>query len=289
MVMNNLNWKRVIVTLVGIFFLTLPVKMLMADVVYIVKERQEEKRSTRWTLTEWLKIKERMRLMDVWLAMFSEPAKSKFQPEFSVKYTHYLKAGKYKYEDITHEFPKTPAPREVDAKLFLTNLISSTTGIRTLNIDFGFAGKYHKTGVEMYGYGGVFRILGKHNQDTSLDLNVLYTHRRLKMPTIFNEVLTKTGEVSQVEQLMLRAQLQIYLMASIGIIGYYDNLPVPTRSYSGPTLRTTGQGYGGELFIEIGVIRLSYGYYKQELKVDIENKNINYGIEGQQAALTIYF
>ena len=41
---------------------------------YVTKV-QEKRRSTRWTLTEWLRIKERMRMMDVWLAMFSSPKK----------------------------------------------------------------------------------------------------------------------------------------------------------------------------------------------------------------------
>ena len=48
-------------------------------VVKVIENRQEKRKSTRWTLTEWLKIKERMKMMDVWLAMFS-PKKPEFTP-----------------------------------------------------------------------------------------------------------------------------------------------------------------------------------------------------------------
>ena len=46
---------------------------------YVVRT-QEEREQTRWTLTEWLRIKERTKLMDVWLTMFSDPNKDKFRP-----------------------------------------------------------------------------------------------------------------------------------------------------------------------------------------------------------------
>ena len=42
---------------------------------YVIKT-QDERDQTRWTLTEWLRIKERMKMMDVWLAMFSDPRRT---------------------------------------------------------------------------------------------------------------------------------------------------------------------------------------------------------------------
>jgi len=52
-------------------------------VVTYIEDVQEERKSTRWTLTEWLRIKERMKMMDVWLWMFPYPKKGKFPPELS--------------------------------------------------------------------------------------------------------------------------------------------------------------------------------------------------------------
>lgn len=43
-----------------------------ADEVYtFVVKKQEEKAKTRWSLEEWLKTRDRMRLMDLWLALHS--------------------------------------------------------------------------------------------------------------------------------------------------------------------------------------------------------------------------
>jgi hypothetical protein len=53
---------------------------------YVTKV-QEERQTTRWTLTEWLRIKERMQMMDLWLAMFSDPKKDRFRPELVVSYS----------------------------------------------------------------------------------------------------------------------------------------------------------------------------------------------------------
>ena len=39
------------------------------DVYTFIVKKQEEKASTRWTLAEWLKTRDRMALMDLWLAL----------------------------------------------------------------------------------------------------------------------------------------------------------------------------------------------------------------------------
>lgn len=41
------------------------------DVYTIVIKKQEEKKKSRWTLAEWLETRDRMRLMDLWLALNS--------------------------------------------------------------------------------------------------------------------------------------------------------------------------------------------------------------------------
>lgn len=41
------------------------------DVIKIIIQKEEKKASTRWTLSEWLATKEKMRLMDLWLALHS--------------------------------------------------------------------------------------------------------------------------------------------------------------------------------------------------------------------------
>ena len=41
------------------------------DIITIVVKKDEEKRKTRWSLSEWLEARDKMRLMDMWLALHS--------------------------------------------------------------------------------------------------------------------------------------------------------------------------------------------------------------------------
>lgn len=57
-----------ILALISIF--TLSQNTSQADEVYtFVIKKQEQKKATRWSLAEWLETKDRMRLMDLWLAL----------------------------------------------------------------------------------------------------------------------------------------------------------------------------------------------------------------------------
>ena len=95
-----------------------------------VFETQEKRQSTRWTLTEWLRIKERMKLMDVWLAMFSSPQKAKFAPELSLQYG--LGAGSYELSsaDEGEVFSLEKLQQEtIRGQFYFTNAISASKSI----------------------------------------------------------------------------------------------------------------------------------------------------------------
>jgi hypothetical protein len=63
---------RNIFTLVVLLASLLPASPVRAHELYQwANRRQEEKAKTRWTLSEWLETRDRMRLMDLWLAMNS--------------------------------------------------------------------------------------------------------------------------------------------------------------------------------------------------------------------------
>lgn len=95
-----------------------------------ISQVQEERYDSRFTLTQWLLIKERMRMMDVWLAMFTEPSQSKFRPEIGLSY--------FKTKSNFDRFSKVGLQgASMRGQLWLTNLISSKVGIRMLNVDFG--------------------------------------------------------------------------------------------------------------------------------------------------------
>ena len=69
-VMTHFQRISVVALVLGVGILSVPASH--ADDVYqIVIKKQEEKKKTRWSLQEWLETRDRMRLMDLWLAMNS--------------------------------------------------------------------------------------------------------------------------------------------------------------------------------------------------------------------------
>lgn len=251
---------------------------------YIVTT-QEERESTRWTLTEWLRIKERMKLMDVWLAMFSEPAKDKFSPELSLYYG--MRSGTSKATGILQ--PSTGGPDysklksagvEGRGQLWLTNLVSGTFGIRTLNVDFGFESylalpitttpAWDKMDVDaVEGMPAVetksnqryhcanFRIFGKNIQDSSFILKVgQYAHQNALLPNsphgrdeVFN------GTFGGVE-------MDLYLFRWLGLSGEYNSYlrgSANAVDFAGSTAK-----YGA--YIEISLLRFMGGLFSEDLK-----------------------
>lgn len=72
--MNNPNKKRWLAALgiLSIGILVIPPTSRAADEVYtFVVKKQEEKAKSRWSLQEWLDTRDRMRMMDLWLALHS--------------------------------------------------------------------------------------------------------------------------------------------------------------------------------------------------------------------------
>ena len=95
---------------------------------------QSERERTRFTLTEWLRIKERMKMMDLWLALFSNPKQhNKFSPEFYFSYAQNEGLAISSTNSEGYQISGTT----LDSQLWLTNLVSATTRMRTVNVDFG--------------------------------------------------------------------------------------------------------------------------------------------------------
>lgn len=232
---------------------------------YITKV-QEERQDTRWTLTQWLLIKERMRLMDVWLAMFSEPKTAKFRPEISLAY--------YKNQTAFSHLPlQAYQGSTTRGQLWLTNLVSSTVGVRTLNIDLGgeFQREEHTvrgslvSGLDQSGtalispgssrlqsFMGNLRLFGKHVQDSSLILKYGEFRYQGFDPT------ARQGVESIVEKgPQYGGELTLYMSNWFGIEGNYSVLgQEPSRSVIG----SLGGDYAEALvFIEISVLRLVGG------------------------------
>jgi hypothetical protein len=253
-----------------------------------ITQVQEERQDTRFTLTQWLLIKERMRMMDLWLAMFTEPNQSKFRPELSLSY--------FKTNSNFNRLPKeTLQGKNIRGQLWLTNLISSKVGVRMLNVDIGggfereehsFQGGIIPSGLSQIGsqsngqipsvenesgsrsnersqgvsrlqsFMGNLRLFGKHIQDSSLVLKYGEYRYQGFDPTGISllETITSKGP-------LLGAELTIYVSSWLGLNGQYQTLGMePTGSQSGLFGADLSEG---QLFIEVSLLRLTAGGFQR--------------------------
>jgi hypothetical protein len=231
---------------------------------------QDERESTRWTLTKWLEIKERMKMMDLWLALFSDPKKDKFEPELMLSYG--ITRGTMGVTDQTGKQTADLAGNSGHAQLWLTNLVSSTIGIRMLNIDLGAEGYQHETGafapaaVDASGsvadagatrsvrtryYTGDVRIFGKNVQDSS----IVFKYGRYD---------TK-NTIAAVERhgVAAGAELQLYFFRWLGAEGNYM-VYGDSHGYKGSDATQHGSYYDYQGYIEISLLRFSAGPYRED-------------------------
>ena len=266
-----------------------------------VYETQEYRQSTRWTLTEWLRIKERIKLMDVWLAMFSDPkSDSKFRPELNLNYG--IHKGRFAVGGDTQKESSEISGKYLKGQLWLTNIISGTIGIRMLNIDIGGEGYLRlsdnavdlATGsaddftadsinqISTKHVSANIRLFGKSIQDSSLvakygnyeALNTLHMGDNLYEPSI------QTGT-------FYGGELQLYLTKVFGIEGNYHEYQKQNNPEASQNLGGTYYDYNA--FIEISLIRLVFGKYTESWNVSDAFGNYDVTGEGYTGGLKLQF
>lgn len=255
-----------------------------------VESTQDERNSTRWTLTEWLRIKERTRLMDVWLAMFSKPKQKVFAPELNVSILA-TKSVMQRKVDAAITDDGVGEGKSVKAQVWLTNLVSSHVGFRMLNIDLGFEAGVHDSGVlvqkavpeaavalvdavaadpaqtpsartNWYTFNA--RLFGKHTQDTSLVLKygLMQTKNSLHLSSAAAGTDSSNNAGSETASgSAAGAELQLYLTRNLGLEGGAHQYRATSVAFADHTLKGT---YGeGLAFIEIGILRVQGGVYEE--------------------------
>lgn len=202
-----------------------------------VSKTQKHRKSTRFTILEWLKIKRQIKEMDLWLAVFSNPTIDKFRPEFRLDYG--MKFNSLNKESIgvvgNSSNKYSLVSEEIKATFFLTNLVTSTFKTNLLNIDIGIEGiiinsrnepKFSKIfskgssqninpfSIEESRQGVLFRILGKHIQDTSLVLKVGQVQQNMKWTQNFPDSLDSnhSGTYNEIDG-------KIYFASFFGVFG----------------------------------------------------------------------
>lgn len=304
------------VTAVACTVITPSIAIGETRVTTYVTHVQEEREQTRWTLTEWLRIKERMRMMDLWLAMFSDPKKTQFRPELMLSYQ--MTRSKYTLSAagaMTGEGSLTGSSGK--AQLWLTNLISSTVGIRTLNVDLGMEGLRRMTSgisaatgalsatrslsatssstatttagggaaapsLQNQYYAGALRVFGRNIQDTSLVFKYgQYTARDQLLDTA---TATSPAPISGA---MAGVELQLYLLRSLGVEGNVTQWGDGAGVEGSALQRGLSYDYGA--FIEVSMLRLMVGIYSEARSQARGGQSFETRETGSQAGLKLQF
>ena len=280
----------------------------VTQVTTYVTKTQEERQNTRFTLTEWLHIKERMKLMDVWLAMFSDPQKDKFHPELML--SGFATSGKVSYSAAGGEAESGEVlGRTYLGQLWLTNIVSSTFGVRSLNIDFGIEGflrqstKFSSSGftgadgtaaptpagsrqVELSSYSANLRVFGRNIQDSSLVLKAgQYTSKNTLIDPV-NLAATNSASTGR----MVGVDLQLYLLRALGAEGSYVSFG-SSGTNEGPQASgiTRGAYYNYEGFIEVSILRLMAGTYVETWDLTRQGQVVKSSERGYLAGVKLQF
>lgn len=265
--------------IIALLTLLMRLPALKADTVvttYVTKI-QKERRSLRWTLTEWLRIKERMRMMDLWLAMFSRPKTDKFSPEINLIY--FQSRGELSYSATAENGVQESAPitaHQGRLQLYLTNIVTATTKLRTLNVDFGLeaggkqtsrfspqASSSFETEISLEErrsrsnyYAANFRLFGKNIQDSSLVA-------KIGNYTVDNRILRAADFEggAKASGLLTAAELQLYLFRWLGVEGNYYWFNRTPVGQAGEYVVGSYYDYFG--YIEISLLRVMFGLYTE--------------------------
>ncbi|MBF0442547.1 MAG: hypothetical protein HQK54_11630 [Oligoflexales bacterium] len=197
-----------------------------------------------------------MKMMDLWLAMFSSPEQEKFAPELLLSYGGIN--GTWTERTETAEKIAEDEGEYGSGQFWFTNLVSSTTKVRTLNVDLGVEGYIRNakakgvksdaapSKLQQLGYTSLnFRIFGRNIQDSSLIL------KGGKYESEFHGSYGK--EISGV---MAGAALTIYLFNWLGGDCNYQRFGDYQKLYS---QSQQGEYYDYSLFIEVSLLRLGAG------------------------------
>ena len=199
-----------------------------------IREKQQAKDARRWSLSQWMEQKSKIKLMDTWLA-YNKPSPYEFF--FSVD------TSNVEQENQVGNNPASPSQT-------FRNYRGSLAAFVTM---VGLYGEYEQSDEELTQWKALFmfRLLGYSDQSTNLTL-----HYGL-MNQDFNE--------DPVQFQVGGGRLNFYLIKAFALTGLYEHIFEATSENQ--ELTQQGHRWEAGAFIEYGALRI-YGSYYQE-KMDI--------------------
>lgn len=223
-----------------------------------VLKKQEQKKQSRWTLAEWMEMKDRNRWMDLWLA----------QNSHSSLYEFFLEAKAINY--VQYE---SSAPSNTTNHNSYGGSLGAYAGI------VGLRGSYESASSEnLSSWTGSLnlRLFGRALQDTHINLEYGLKGLASSGPTS-ESFQNQFGGVS----------LNVYLLRNFGLEGSYQKV-LPTQSDRRRTLQ--GEASQAGIFIDFGLLRIFGSWRKEFRQYDgADLPDLNEFREGLGGGLRLYF
>lgn len=208
-------------------------KAQLEDTYEVIVKKQQEKKTSRWTLQEWLALKERNRWTDLWLA----------QNSHSSFYEFFLEGRALNYGQYESSTPE---------KLTNQNAYGGTFAAYAGVV--GLRGGYESFAENQSNWIGSFniRLFGRALQDTHINLEYGLTGTSLTDKDAQTYFQNQFGRVST----------NIYLTRSFGLEGEYSKI-LPASNSSHRTLQ--GESSKAGIFIDFSFLRV-FGNWRKDFR-----------------------
>jgi hypothetical protein len=218
------------------------------------------KETQRWTLQEWLAMKDRNRMMDVWLGMHAPSP-----------YEFYLSGS---YLSYNRDVSESPAGATVATSDSFRSYAGSVGAYALL---MGLVGEYENNPADGYNdtAGSLnFRVLGNAVQGTHLILNYGLRTRH------------QDGVPQALSQQFAGADLDLYVMKYFGLHGAYRGFLPSSNSTLGDL---TGARSEFGAFLDFGPVRVFGQWYSEKQESSLQSLTTKTDRTGVQSGLKIFF
>jgi hypothetical protein len=216
------------------------------------RKKAEEKAKSRWTLQDWLAQKERNKMMDLWLGMYS-PSPYEL-----------ILGGNYSDYTLKADNPVSSTQK---------NTYSGRLAFYALAL--GIEGFYQNNlGENFVESGGAvaFRLAGKAVQNTHLILQL--------------GARTKTGANYNFQNQFAALDLDIYVQSHSGLHGQYRYYQPTTDATLG---QVSGRRWEAGIFFDIGVMKL-FGNWLSDIQTQTNaGSTVNYDRSGMNSGILFFF
>lgn len=215
----------------------------------IVKKKQEEKQSSRWSLASWLSMKRRMSLMDQWLVLNTD----------TIWFELYLDGA--------------ASSSKKDSDLFYAEDDMSRYGAGLFFLPFGIEyGHYNYSGFKNREWMGSLRILGSSLQSTNLILS-------------YGTMLRDNDTLGELKNNFWQARSNLYLLDFFGLHGGYRQILENQNKARSFDLEGSKSFYG--FFLELKLFRFYVEWFEEINERSfigggfdkLSNKGVYYGLK----------